>query len=472
MHSAKTSMDCKVKQRRFRSFKAAISSLSERESVFPFRRRHWAKAVESTLLEIQSISSRRGDDHRSQFLTQSESFKRVSTVLSAMNRFKSEVRIQSVCCRAISNLSMQTAMAKRIATKGGFQRIRRAMLQFEGNAKLCWLGCSAIWNLSRPQSNRLLLGEPAVELMLSMMQRHRGNELVVNTAFGALSNLSVCGPLKSVIAEEANLDFLCSLMAEYLERRSLKVMMSGAGLINNLAINADHADLMLRGGSCSVNRMMLDLLQWTADDADAESEESHLTLHRNASSALRNLADCDQFLDDFMANRGIERLFLFIEHCKSQRITDFLKMCLHDIGVNADFATTSFHFCAWNGRLSVLRALLAEQPHFDLDAADSTDWTVMDYAMASKEMHVLLFAVKCGANRHHFQLSGPHSQFTETETIDIRSAIESGKAILNDAKQANRTALKNTLPSFPEDICNFLATFNSNIDMLHGVGQF
>ncbi len=221
-------MESNAKDSRFRGLKKVISSLSERESPFPFRRRQWAKAVESTLAEIQSISSRRGD--RSRFLPQSESFKRAHTVLSAMNRFKSEIRIQSVCCRAISNLSMQTVMAKRIATKGGFQKVRRAMLQFEDCPKLCWLGCSAIWNLSRPQSNRLILGEPAVELMLRMMRQHRDNELVVNTAIGALSNLSVCGPLKSVIAEESNLDFLCLIMAEYLERRSLKVMMSGAGM--------------------------------------------------------------------------------------------------------------------------------------------------------------------------------------------------------------------------------------------------
>lgn len=320
----------------------------------------------------------------------------------------------------------------------------------------------------------MLLGEDAVQLMLQMMRRHRRNEKVVNTAFGALSNLSVCGPLKSVIADEANLDLLLCVMAEYLEQRSLKVMMSAAGLINNLAINSDHAALMVKR---NVNRMLLGLLQWNGDETDPDAEESHHTLHRNTSSALRNLADCDHFLDDFMTHRGIERTFEFIAKCPSHRIIDFLKLCLHDIGINADFATTSFHFCAWNGRLSILKTLLEEHPHFDLDAVDSTDWTMMDYAIAAKEMEIIAFLSKCGAERHHFDL-GTHvdedgrEEFTEAESIAIRSAMFIGKSMLTDVKRVNHIALKEALPSFPEDLCHLLVTFNANIDMLLGVEQF
>jgi len=443
--------------------------------------------MESSLKTIKTVDAL---SRSSDLIMSSET---VFTVLSTMKRFKFNLEMQSVCCRAISNLAMNIRTAKRIVRSGGFRIIRNTMTRFEDDASLCRLGSGAIWNLSRPQANRGVIGVDGVKLMMRTMRIHCTNEKVVNGTLGALSNLSVCDPLRDEIARNKTLEVILSTLSRYLERGSVSVMMTGAGLINNLAVNEDHATLMI---THNVIPMMLRLLEWMDLNQDSDQDldrnlkrdtdqnqdsngnaivngnDDYDTIHRNTCSALRNLVDADNFNEEFLSHRGVERVFGFMKHCDADRVNQFLTICLRNIGLHEHSPTTSFHVCASNGRLSVLKHLVTMHPLHDLDEVDSDGFSCLDHAIAAREMEIISFLSKCGAQRDSVHLDLDGEDFDDEEREMIRAAMFNGGAILDDVKRVHRIALRKGLSSFPADVCRLMATFNGNIDMLMAVDQF
>ena len=450
------STDSQHSVRRLSKWKKAFASFRARS----INRRYPTESLASSLKTIKTVDAL----SRSSDLTMSS--ETVFTVLSTMKRFKFNLEMQSVCCRAISNLAMNSRTAKRIVRRGGFRVIRDAMIRFEDDASLCRLGSGAIWNLSRPQSNRTMIGVDGVKLLMKTMVIHGSNEKVVNGTLGALSNLSVCDPLRDEIARSKHLDVILSTMDRYIESRSVSVSMTGAGLINNLAVNDSTAVLMI---ARNVIPMLLQLMEWTTD-GDLDDLDDLDTIHRNTCSALRNLVDADNFNDRFLRHCGVERVFAFLAQSASDRVVQFLTICLRNVGVHGLIPTTSFHVCALNGNLPILKHLVAAHPHFDLDAVDSSGSTCLDYAVTVKCGAIVSFLSKCGAVKHHVDLEA--ETFDEEERKLIRTAVFNGKTVLDDVKRIHRIALRKGLPSFPTDVCRLMATFNGNVDMLKAVDQF
>ena len=398
----------------------------------------------------------------------------VERILCLMKFHGESLLVQRVGCHALSNLAMQTAIARHIVSRGGFAVIRSTLARFEGDHQLCWLGASAIWNLSRPPPNRSVIGEDGVGLMLEILRKYRGVEKVVNTSVGALSNLSLCHSLKGVIAREQNMDLILSVLAQYVgdgaEPGSVSVMASGTGLMNNLAVNDDFATMLVRKDAV---RMLLEILKW-------DKEAAKDTLHRNACSALNNLIDARHFLDSFLEHRALEVIQSFLDRASSENddnalCANLLQNCLMEIEVDPLHRdTTSFHLCADRGNLHVLKRLIAEHPYHDLDAVDSEGSTCLDHAVRGKYLEIIVFLSKCGAVRCTETLNADDCDvdIDGNGCAEIKEAVLDGKRTLQGVIDANRNVLIQTLPEFPTAICHLVTSFIGNVDMLKASGQF
>eukprot|EP01083_Nonionella_stella_P026772 73715_1 len=384
----------------------------------------------------------------------------ITKILSLMKKYSNSLHVQRVSCHALSNLAMQVVVARWIVQKGGFNLIKKALLRFEDDHKICWLGSSAVWNLARPPANRSVIGQEGVKLMLRMLKNHRDKEKVTNTSIGALSNLSLCDSLKNVIAQQQNIELILSVLSEYVDKRSLSVMTSGAGLVANLAVSDDHANTMVTKNSI---RVMLQLLDWSGNHVDD-------TLYRNTCAALNNMVTATHFLDSFLESKGVETVFEFLNKNDNDLYSSLLENCLVNIEVDVDEHTTSYHLCAQHGRLQILKQLVEENSFDDLDVTDSKNMTCLDYAISAKNIEIVQFLSKCGATKYQQNILSDNSD--ENERKKILSAISSGIKVLQNAHRINEEALTHSLPLFPEAICKMMVTFNSNISMLQAINEY
>lgn len=403
----------------------------------------------------------------------------VQRILSLMQLHDHSLSIQRVGCHALSNLAMSSTTAQHIVSEGGFQVIRTSLIRFDDDHQLCWLGSSAIWNLSRPPSNRSVIGKDGVDLMLQILRRYRDVEKVVNTSIGALSNLSLCHSLKGVIAKEETMDLVVSVLNEYVPRCSVSVMASGTGLINNLAVNDDFATMLVAKGAVP---MLLQILKW-------DKSKVKETLYRNACSALNNLIDAESFIDSFLEHRALEVIRAFLDResesddsnpntSSNALCANLLQNCLMEIEVDPnDRDTTSFHLCAARGNLSVLKRLIGEHPFHDLDAVDSMGMTGLDHAVRGKYWGIIVFLSKCGATKCTDIESDSDDDVDvdvdmESSLDEVKEAKFEGQRMLQEVVIANRRVLAQSLPAFPTAICHLLITFIGNVDLLKASKRF
>merc|ERR1712096_78638 len=184
------------------------------------------------------------------------------------------------------------------------------------------------------------------------------------------------------------------VLSEYVKKRSLSVMTSGAGLVANLAVSDDYANTLVSKGAIKI---LLNLLNWKGSTVDD-------TLYRNTCAALNNMVTATKFLDSFLESSGVETIFEFLKLNQNDLYTNLLENCLVNIEVDVNEETTSFHLCALHGRLEILQKLIEENPLTDLDALDSKNMSCLDYAICGKHIEILHFLSKCGAIKYQKNL--------------------------------------------------------------------
>jgi ankyrin repeat protein len=406
--------------------------------------------IDSAIQEIKTLGKREANNTDEC----SQDIRRISHLMRA---FSESLHVQRVACHALSNLAMQVAPAHRIMENGGFKLIERAIVKFHSDHKLCWLASSAVWNLARPPNNRAMIGKQGARLMIKILSEHQNREKATNTAVGALSNLSLDDSLKDLIAEPSNLDLILEALQTHLKMESLSVMTSAAGLLANLAVNDEHASVLVSKNALSI---LMRLLEWKDENMDE-------TLHRNTCAALNNLVTAEGFLDSFLKNQGIETLFAFLKDNSNELYSNLLENCLINIDADTKTATTSFHLCCYHGKLEIFKELYTSTVHtdhsFSLDSTDKHGMTCLDYAIAQKHLPVIAFLCKCGATQ--FNANTEHIR----NNPEIQETIQKGTDTLKQVKVANEKTIIQALPHVPTDLCKYLVSFQHNIDMLHGM---
>jgi hypothetical protein len=491
--------------------------------------------IESAIAEIKSLGKRAieqqnasGNDAQANADTVSD----IKKILKLMKQYSNNLYIQRVSCHALSNLAMQVVIARYIVNNNGFQYIRNALERFINDHKLCWLASSALWNMARPPANREIIGKNGVKLMLKVLSMHYiKHEKVTNTAIGALSNLSLCEPIKSLICKKDNIKLVLDVLNLYSKpnSRSVSVMTSGAGLLANLAVSDEHASTLLVNDALPV---LIQLLQWRfvgendSNDEEKENENGNEndnsvenTLHRNSCAALNNMVTAKFFIDKFLECNGIETVYSFIKHSKNELFINLLENCLTTMECDSNRPTTTMHLCALHNRVDLLKNMIEkastidndsdsdsdsdkdsdmvsvgshiwgkESKHFPvrelLNKTDGNNMTCLQYAALGKHYNVIEFLTKCGANtdildeminnNHDSESSDSDSneEDIKTHNQNIKNAIDNGNNTMKEISNQHKQAITDTLAEMPTDLCQLIVTFENDIDMLQLANQF
>ena len=392
-------------------------------------------------------------------------------ILSIMKKYSNVIQIQRVCCHALSNLAMQVVVARWIMEKGGFKLIQKALIKFENDHKLCWLGSSAIWNLARPPANRQLIGKTGVQLMLKILKIHKNKEKVTNTTIGALSNLSLCDELKDIIAINKNIDIILDVLNEYCDKNIQSVLTSGAGLLANLAVSDAHANTLVNRNALPI---LLKVLSWNngilkSDNIPADQQQQMETLFRNTCAALNNMVTGDEFIDSFLVSKGVETIYSFLNNNNSDLYNGLLENCLVHMECDISKPTTSIHLCSLHNKLDILKKLILNNNNsIDLEIKDDKNMTCLDYAISMNHLDIIQFLTKLGCDSSKIKLNNDNERDSA-----IMEAINKGNIILKTIKKENRNAVDDSLKhALPKDICYHIAEFHGVIDMLQANNEF
>lgn len=420
-------------------------------NVFHNNKEYPQEVIDSAVAEIKLLGRASSNNE--------DTLQNITKILLLMKKYSDSLHVQRVACHAISNLAMQVVIARWIVQKGGFQLIRKCLLKFEEDYKLCWLASSAIWNLARPPANRAHIGSEGVRLMINVLKKHHDKEKVTNTTIGALSNLSLCDSLKLEVAQESNLKLIVEVLGEYSTKRSVTVLTSGAGLIANLAVSDEFAETVVNMNALPI---VLQLLKWERSGDD--------TLHRNACAALNNMVTAARFVDSFLEHKGVEQVYEFLQSNDKELYNNLLENCLVNMEVDVGQQTTSLHLCALHGKEEILKNLVSAQELVEFDATDSKNMTALDYAISAKHVSIIKFLSKCGATKFQQNILADNSNEKEREQIE--RAIEEGRTIRKQIIKDHETTFVASLPAVPVDICKVMVEFNSVVSMLQAVKQY
>jgi len=126
--------------------------------------------------------------------SEDEFYKIVESIYYISEEYTHNKRIQMWICHCISNLALNEAYAERIVNTGGWKLICTILNQFKNDATCSWKACSALWNLSRPESVHSNLNVNPLPTIFDLLELHIGNMQVIYTCFGALGNLVIAIP--------------------------------------------------------------------------------------------------------------------------------------------------------------------------------------------------------------------------------------------------------------------------------------
>lgn len=390
----------------------------------------------------------------------------IDKLFACMKTFSEHLEIQRVCCHSLSNLAMEVMVARWIIQKGGFQFIKKALTKFgKEDYKLCWLASSALWNLARPPSNRSIIGESGVKLMMNILERHGDNEKVTNTAIGALSNLSLHDKLKDCVARKGNLRIVMNLLAKYCAHGSrISVMTSGAGLVANLAVSDKYAEQLISEHNATT--LLFDLLKSCMHSNQENHGAVNGTLTRNLCAALNNIVSAKGFLSSFLECNGVETVFEFLEVNDNPLYSELLEQVLMQVDVDKDAKTTSLHLCCLHNRLDIIKKMVNNNPLVNLNQIDGKNMSLLDYAISMNHVESVHFLAKCGAVQYQ------NSHMSEENKKELLQQINSGQTKLQNSKRNVSKAIFESIPQIPKDLSQFMVQFSSNVDILQGNNQF
>ena len=384
----------------------------------------------------------------------------IDRILSIMTTYSNQLNIQRVCCHTLSNIAMEAHLAIHIINKIGFKLIRKTLEKFITDAKVCWLGCSALWNLGRPPVNRQRIGRTGAKLLLKVLSIHHTKESVTNTTLGALSNLSLSDEIKDYIASDKHVRVLLSTLSHYLGINNGPVLTSGVGLIANIAVSDSHVSTLLHNGALVV---LLRILQKYNGGDD--------TLYRNTCAALNNIGTDDNYKSLMLKSGGVEIIFDFLKQTSNEEYESLLNNCLiaMDSELDVKVPTTSFHLCGKYGELDIIKDIVKRNVHLNIDDKDGHGETCLDYAVLKKHFPVIEFLSKIGAKPN---MNGPSFLLSPTSKNKVDFKIENGQQILDKVIKENQKSIADTVKEFPTDICNAIVEYSWNVDMLTAINEY
>jgi hypothetical protein len=373
-------------------------------------------------------------------------------VIACMARFPDSLKIQRACCHTISNVCMDVDFARRIVLEYNchllvVKAIEKFYLQ---DWKLCWLACSAIWNMTRSDEVRSAFGlhVAGVDLLLNVLKTNDHKHCVVNTVMGCLSNLSFNYKFKIRVGEPQNVLNLLDVMERNLDE--INVAATSAGLLANLAVDDKLADLLVDYGAIgTVNRM----LSRDFDD---------VILLRNTLAAMSNFATSPVFLEEFIRHDVITTMISARRRLNNIGLDGLMENSLHAVGVDFEtMFTTSYHLASFHGLVRLFHEMVSNEiDEIDFNMIDGTNRSLISYALDMNHVDMVSYLICCGAQ------IGKHPFNQNTGFVMLR-AIAFNIQFTKEVRKESIDLLKQCTP-YNVDICYTINTFLSAYSLFCG----
>jgi hypothetical protein len=338
-------------------------------------------------------------------------------ILGYMSEYTNALPLQRVCCHALSNLCMDIESSKFIVLQKSAHKqvIETINSHIDIDWRLCWLGCSALWNMTRDRDCRNEFALDTVDLLITVLKKNYVHKPVVNTVIGTLSNLCLDNDFKQYIGKESNVLELLNVIEKWTVNEEIST--TSCGLFANLAVNDNLADILVDFGTLNVMQKMF------------QHDFNEMTFNRNVSAALSNFITSPKFVKECVRLKIVE--WVVNLRPASVAVIALTINCMEAFGVDPRSTTTSYHVAARNGLTKVFLELIEnDQGIFDLNMPDGSQKTLLTYSIEFNHMELVDILTKCGATIY------------TSDVIKDLDHEKNVKSVIDCAKQEIKTVQK------------------------------
>jgi len=329
-------------------------------------------------------------------------------------------------CHAISNVSMKSDFAKTLIVLQAHKQVSMVLEKYIGiDWKVCWLGCSALWNLARPAETRDAFTIEIINLVLKCVNYHEDQHKLVNTALGALSNLSLSDSLKTYVGQQSNLRSV--LQALQIHFQDHHVACTGCGLIANLAVDDDIANRLVNLNCINIVTRIADL------HYKIFVQENQINFRKNVVASISNMSTANHYSRNCVENEAIELLYQCLEDFQdNQELTTLIHSALDALNLPNTGYSTSLHAACYNGWKKVAQKIINRRGDAGMYEQDVDFLYPIDLAAQFRFYDIVEYLIANGS---------PHPQ--KVESIWVQSAIHKGMQQLNKKKYEYAKVISN-----------------------------
>jgi len=373
-------------------------------------------------------------------------------IIDYVKCYPKSLAIQRAACHSFSNIAMELQSAETLMKKGCSDLVVQALQKF-GNTdwRICWLGCSAIWNLARPEEHRYKFDCEIVDLVLNILEKYKTTCRVCNTALGALSNISLDTELKLYVGQPENIRLLLDIIECNLADQD--VASTSAGLLANLAVHDEIADILVDAGCISTLTAMLNTLNRDP------------TFQRNCAAALSNVITSPVFIRESLECNAIEAMLDLQANAMSMGVVALMMNCFNALEIDPSYPTTTLHMCIVHGHCDLVYKKIIKSTNegntIDVNVVDGRGVSPLQVAVSYNDPETVALLIKCGADCEKYQYLAPGPVKTA-----IYMAVQKVNTIRNVYKYTLHERMKISI-----DIAMVIIDFLPSSDMLFAVNM-
>lgn len=315
-------------------------------------------------------------------------------LLHIMQKHRGELEIQRISCHALSNIAMDLEYAMCLLHLEAHKYLLDALKEFiHVDWKVCWLACSALWNLARPEQTRSFFCPKIINMIFEVIARYGDKPKVMNTCLGSLSNLSLSDPLKREVGSCRRLQCILNYLNSY--TYDGPIASTGCGLLANLAVNDVVAQKLINLNTLHVVGKI------GANYFDGKLSEPQSNFQKNLTASISNLSTCATYKRHCVRHRIVELLFSCIDRFFDPEIQGLAWNALASLNLPASQEqmpgrTTSMHIACAEGWLEDVKNLLYHHGDFLLTMKDFRGHLPIHHARENRHYDIIELLVSIG----------------------------------------------------------------------------
>jgi len=324
----------------------------------------------------------------------------IERVLELMKLYHHNIRVQQSACQTLANICMHESVRLEAITMESHLKVLECLKHYAHDWKLGWLACSALWNMTLSPEARHNFPLDSVGVLLNVLQQHNRQERLVKVIMGCLSNLSLTGIFRMYIGNEENVDYIIMMMHQHM--KEIQISATAAGLMANLAVSDELANMIVNKGIISLLKMMLSHKYYDP------------TFCRNIVAELRNCRTGYNFIQECVKYQIVEELFDLLDSDVIEEYIDLpITMICNTLNASISHRPSSFHLCCLHGFLETFVELMVAEEQcgdvLDFDLTDKFNHTLLSYAIEGHAIN------GCNGEMVKFLIMGGASTYTQEQ---------------------------------------------------------